>query len=96
MVLHGVEDRDEDADGAVGVVAVGGGGGGVGRGVAAGEEGAGEVADGGYDYGEVVAAVPEAVVGGLVAEDLGVGDLVRGQRFPGGGGGGGAGGELQA
>lgn len=74
MVLHGVEDRDKDADGALGVVAVGGGGlvgGLVGRrGVTAGEEGAGEVADGGYDYGEVVAAVPEAVVGGLIAEDL--------------------------
>ena len=35
-----------------------------------GEEGAGEVANGGYDCGEVVATVPEAVVGGLVAEDL--------------------------
>lgn len=38
--------------------------------MAAGEEGAGEVADGGDDVGEVVAAFPEAVVGGLVAEDL--------------------------
>ena len=76
MVLHGVEDCDKDADGALGVVAarergltVGARGGGV-RVVAAGEEGAGEVADGGYDYGEVIAAVPETVVGGLVAEDL--------------------------
>lgn len=37
-----------------------------------GEEGTGEVADGGYDDSEVVAAVPEAVVGRLVAEDLGI------------------------
>lgn len=35
-----------------------------------GEEGACEVADGGYDYCEVVTTVPEAVVGCLVAEDL--------------------------
>lgn len=80
MVLHSVEDRDENADGALGVVAVGGGGLVgvlVGRSVlTAGKEGAGEVADGGYDYGEVVAAVPEAVVGGLIAEDLGDGGSV--------------------
>ena len=38
---------------------------------AAGEERASEVADGGYDYGEVVATVPEAVVGCLIAEYLG-------------------------
>ncbi len=80
MVLHSVEDRDENADGALGVVAVGGGGLAgvlVGRSVlTAGKEGAGEVADGGYDYGEVVAAVPEAVVGGLIAEDLGDGGSV--------------------
>lgn len=46
--------------------------GGVRLGSAAGEEGPGEVADGGYDYGEVVAAVPEAIVGCLVAEYLGL------------------------
>ena len=66
MVLGGVEDGDEDADDTLGFDAVG-----EGRAVGVGEEGAGEVADGGYDYGEVVAAVPETVVGGLVAEDLG-------------------------
>jgi len=38
--------------------------------VAADEEGTSEVADGGYDYCEVVASVPEAVVGSLVTEDL--------------------------
>lgn len=90
MVLHGVEDRDEDADGALGVVAVGGEGLVgvlVGRRVlAAGEEGAGEVADGGYDYGEVITAVPEAVVGRLIAEDLGGWGLVWiRERFWGGG-----------
>jgi len=79
MVLHGVEDRDEDADGALGVVALGGGGlvGVFGVVVlAAGEEGAGQIADRGYDHGKVVAAVPEAVVGGLIAEDLGDGGSV--------------------
>lgn len=34
------------------------------------EKGAGEVTDRGYDCGEVIAAVPEAVVGRLIAEDL--------------------------
>ena len=67
MVLCGVKDSDEDADNAVGFGAVG-----EGRAVRVGEEGAGEVADGGDDYGEVVAAVPEAVVGGLVTEYLGI------------------------
>lgn len=65
----------------------GSGGGGVGAGVPAGEEGAGEVADGGDDFGEVVATFPEAVVGGLVAEDLerwvngeaGVSDFLKGK-----------------
>ncbi len=37
---------------------------------AAGEERASEIADRGYDYGEVVASVPEAVVGCLIAEYL--------------------------
>ncbi len=48
--------------------------------MAAGEEGAGEVADGGYDYGEVIAAVPEAVVGGLIAEDLTIRHMLAGGR----------------
>ena len=38
--------------------------------VAAGENRAGEVSDTGNDDGEVVTTFPEAVIGGLVAEDL--------------------------
>ena len=75
MVLRGEEDGGEDPGNAFGVCAVdltGGGVVGVGV-VAAGKEHAGEIADGGDDFGEVVAAVPEAVVGCLVAEDLGLG-----------------------
>lgn len=34
------------------------------------EKGAGEVTDRGYDCGEVITAIPEAVVGRLIAEDL--------------------------
>lgn len=34
------------------------------------KKGAGEVTDRSYDSGEVIAAVPEAVVGRLIAEDL--------------------------
>ena len=58
----------DDADDLLGVLTVGGGGCGGGKG-AGDEEGAGEVADGGDYYREVIPAVPEAVVGGLVAED---------------------------
>lgn len=39
--------------------------------MAADEKRAGEVADGGYDYGEMVTTVPESVVGRLISEDLG-------------------------
>lgn len=35
-----------------------------------GQKGACEVADGGYDYGEIVAAVPKAIVRRLITEDL--------------------------
>ena len=72
MVLRGEEDGSEDPGDAFGVCAVGLPGGGVvdvGI-VTAGEEHAGEVADRGYDFGKVVAALPETVVGCLVAEDL--------------------------
>lgn len=72
MILRGEEDGGEDSSDAFGVCAVGMAGGavvGVGV-VAAGKEHTGEVADGGYDFGEVVAAVPKTVVGCLVAEDL--------------------------
>ena len=74
MILGGVKYGNENANDALSLCAVSGVGRGCGvcgrGGVAAGEEGAGEIADGSYDHGEVVAPVPEAVVGGLVAEDL--------------------------
>lgn len=38
--------------------------------MAAEEKRASEIADGGYDYSEVVAAVPETIVGRLISEDL--------------------------
>ena len=41
----------------------------AGGGVGAGQEGPREVADAGYHGGEVEVSLPEAVVGGLVAED---------------------------
>ena len=72
VVLSRVEDGDQDADDLLGILTVGGGGC-WGRKGAGDEKGAGEVPDAGYDDCEVVAAVPEAVVGGLVAEDLGRG-----------------------
>ena len=72
VVLGRVEDGDQDADDLLGVLTVGGGGCGGGKG-AGDEESAGEVADGGDYYREVITAVPEAVVGGLVAKDLGRG-----------------------
>ena len=75
MVLGRVEDGDQDADDLLGVLTVGGGGC-WGRKGAGDEKGAGEVPDAGYYDREVVAAVPEAVVGGLVAEDLGGGQIV--------------------
>lgn len=73
MVLRSVENGYQDAYHALGVCSVVLCESDLGRGTrdGAGEEGTGEVADGGYDYGEVVAALPEAVVGCLIAEDLG-------------------------
>ena len=72
VVFGRVEYGDEDADDAFSAGERGGRRGLVVRGgeARAGEEGAREVADGGYDCGEVVAAIPEAVVGCLVAENL--------------------------
>ena len=73
MIFGGVEDGYEYMNDSLGVCTVDGGefslSCGAGR-AAAGKEGASEVADGGYDDGEIVATVPEAVVGCLVAEDL--------------------------
>ena len=74
MILSGIEDRDEKTDDAFCLYAVGR----VCRGrrvcsrrrVATDKEGAGEVTDGGYDYGEMISTVPKAVIGGLVTEDL--------------------------
>ena len=78
VVLGRVEDGDEDADDLLGVLTVGGGGC-WGRKGAGDEKGAGEGADAGYNDCKIVAAVPEAVVGGLIAEDLG-GGLDCGRR----------------
>lgn len=73
-VLDAVGHGHEDAGGALDVGALGGaqlrGGQAAAAGPAgAGEEGPHEVAHRGYHRGEVVAAVPEALVGRLVAED---------------------------
>lgn len=68
MVLHSEGDGHEDADGALDVGPLRGGHGRRG-GVAVGEDGADQVADGGVHGIQAVAAVPEAVVGGLVPED---------------------------
>lgn len=76
MVFHRIENCNQDLDYALCVLSfrVEGGwvrlivsGGGL---EAACKKGAGEVTDRGYDCGEIVAAVPEAIVGCLVAEDL--------------------------
>lgn len=66
MVFGGVKDGDENADDTFGFATVG-----KGKSVRVGEEGPGEIAYGSYDYSEVIPAIPEAVVGGLVAKDLG-------------------------
>lgn len=74
MVFDGVEDRDQDPHDALHVRALSGkdrwrriDGGGV---VAASQESAGKIADRGNDDGEMIAAVPESIVGRLIAEDL--------------------------
>lgn len=70
MILGGIENCNQDADNAFGVgsvdeslIAIRGDG-------ATGQKGACKVTYGRYDYGEIVAAVPKAVVGCLVTEDL--------------------------
>ena len=64
MVLGGVEDSDKDSNHALGVCAITWSETDLGRGAwgTASEEGAGEIADGGYDDGKVVAAIPEPIV----------------------------------
>lgn len=70
VVLHGERDRHEDAHGALDVLPLRGGQGlAAGAVVGVGEDGTDQVTDGGVDGVEAVATVPEAVVGGLVAED---------------------------
>lgn len=70
VILRSIENCNQDADNtfSVGLVCetlFRGGSEGV-----TGQKGACEVADGGYDYGEIVAAVPKAIVRCLVTEDL--------------------------
>lgn len=68
MILRSVQYCDENADDKLSVMAV------CGRGLrirrTGDQEGTCEVANGGYDDAEVVAAVPKTVVGGLIAENL--------------------------
>ena len=70
MVLGGVENCDQDLDNAFRVGPFGRNGGVGGVFVAAGQKRPCEIADRGYNDGEVVAAVPEAIVRGLILEDL--------------------------
>lgn len=73
MVLHRVRDGHKDAQGALDVLLFGrgewGGGLHVTAIVAVRGNGADEVADAGGEGIHAVTAVPEAIVGGLVAED---------------------------
>lgn len=70
MVLCCVENGDEDANDAFRLDAVGDRGA-----VRIGEKGAGKVADASDNNGQVIAAIPEAVVGSLVTKDLQVGSV---------------------
>lgn len=65
MIFCGIKNGDEDANDAFGLDTVGDGGA-----VGISEKRAGKVADAGDNNGEVIAAIPEAVVGGLIAEHL--------------------------
>lgn len=70
MVFGGIENRNQDADNAFGVSSVGESLIAVWGDGATSQKGARKVTDGRYDYCEIVAAVPKAVVGCLVTEDL--------------------------
>ena len=70
MIFRCIEDRNQDADDALSIHSVRKTMVRVGREGVTCKKGAGEVADGCYDYREIVAAVPEAIVGCLVTEDL--------------------------
>ena len=73
MILGSIKDRYENTHDSLRVRAISRGEGGFRSGTwgAAGEKGSSEIADGGDDDGEVIASIPETIVGGLVAEDLG-------------------------
>ncbi len=70
MIFRGKEDCNQDADDAFSVGSVRESLIRVGSDGATGQKGACEVAYRSYDYGEVVAAVPKAIVGCLVTKDL--------------------------
>ena len=70
MIFGGVQDCNQDANNAFGIHSVRKTMIRVGRDGVTGEKGACEVADGRYDYGEIIAAIPEAIVGCLITEDL--------------------------
>ena len=74
MEFYGIEDGNHNTDGPFGVHEVGAAGdkrsGGEGRGVAAGKEHAGEVADGGYNDCKMITAIPKTVIRSLISEDL--------------------------
>ena len=74
MILGGIKDRNKNADGSFGIGSCG-----LPRTPslgrilvydAAGQKRAGEIADAGYNSRQMVAPVPESIVGGLVPEDL--------------------------
>ena len=65
MVFRSVQDSDEDADDAISISTVG-----QRISVRIGEEATGEIADSGNDDRQVVATIPKAIVGSLIAKDL--------------------------
>ena len=67
-ILHGKRNGNQYTNGAVEVCSFGGVKVSVLQ-IRAGEEDTGEVSHTGYDGGEIVAAIPEAIPGGLIAED---------------------------
>ncbi len=70
MVLRGIENCNQDANNAFSVGSVRDTLVGIRIEGATGQKGACKVADGRYDDGEIVSAVPKAIVTCLVAEDL--------------------------
>ena len=72
MVLRGIKHCDKCTDDALGVMTICSGGFGVIR--ACDKKNPGKVADGGYDNGKVIPAIPKPIVGHLIAKDLGFQD----------------------